>query len=305
MIDWTYSHFRMFMRIIAPKALLYTEMQTPDAISHNPQRSLYFNKSESPLAMQLGGGDKQKLTTAAIAAEENGYSEINLNLGCPSDRVQSGSFGACLMAEPEKVADCIVAMKNAVKIPVTAKTRIGIDNNDSYEHFSNFSHTLIDAGCDKLIVHARKAWLKGLSPKQNRTIPPVNYDFVYKIKQELPHIPVIINGDIKTVDDIKAHLQHVDGVMLGRLAYQNPYALTEIHNYMYPNHPILSRLQIMNAYFDYLTSIDFNNISTSLLLKPLYNLLHGQPGARMWKANLMEIQQSREIAKLVDSFEVL
>jgi tRNA-dihydrouridine synthase A len=305
MIDWTYNHFRMFMRIIAPKALSYTEMQTPDAIEHNPGRSLYFNQSEAPLAMQLGGGDKLKLMSAAKLAEDNGYLEINLNLGCPSPRVQSGRFGACLMDEPLVVADCIAAMKSCVQIPVTAKTRIGIDNNDSYEFFEKFVRTLIEAGSDKIIVHARKAWLHGLSPKQNRTIPPINYDYVYKVKQAFPNIPFVINGNITTIDEINAHLEFVDGVMLGRIAYQNPYAIAKIHNSMYPDIPLLSRQEVLNSYYIYIHKFEKTNVSISLLLKPLYNLFHGQPGASLWKERLMIVQQAGSInalGEIINSF---
>lgn len=296
MIDWTYSHFRILMRILAPNALLYTEMQTPDAIKHNPARALYFNKMENPLALQLGGSDKNKLSIATKLAFENGYVEVNLNLGCPSDKVQSGNFGACLMADPIKVAECISAMKNAANIPISAKIRIGIDENDSYEYFLNFSKVLINAGCDKLIVHARKAWLSGLSPKQNRTIPPIIYEYVYKLKKEFPKIPIIINGDIKTIPAIQSHLKYVDGVMLGRLAYKNPYAIALIHANLYPDMPILSREEVLKEYLNYIKILDRSSIS--LLLKPLYGLFHSEPYANFWKAQLMNIQRSDSIEKL-------
>ncbi|HAT9648893.1 TPA: tRNA dihydrouridine(20/20a) synthase DusA, partial [Legionella pneumophila subsp. pneumophila] len=211
MIDWTNSPFRTLMRLLAPNALLYTEMQTTGAVQNNPDRALYFNSVEHPIAIQLGGADKSALVKCAIIAEQKGFNEINLNLGCPSDKVQAGRFGACLMKEPEHVADCIRAIKQVVGIPVTAKTRIGIDNQDSYEFFRSFSLHLVEAGCDKLIIHARKAWLNGLNPKQNRTIPPVNYDYVYELKKEIPHIFITINGNILTVEEINSHLKHVDG----------------------------------------------------------------------------------------------
>ena len=225
MIDWTYSAFRILMRIIAPNSLLYTEMITTNAIVYNQQKSLYYQAIEQPLAIQLGGSDPEKLAIAASKAQEAGFSEVNLNLGCPSDRVQSGRFGACLMRDTELVTNCIQAMRQRVKVPVTAKVRIGIDDQDSYDFFATFVQSLIDTGCEKIIVHARKAWLKGLSPKQNRTIPKINYDYVYRLKSEHPNIPIIINGDIKTITEIEDHLSLVDGVMLGRLAYENPYAL--------------------------------------------------------------------------------
>ena len=298
MIDWTYTHFRVFMRMLAPNALLYTEMQTTGAIAHNPMRALQFHSMEKPVALQLGGADKQALVYAACQAEQLGFAEVNLNLGCPSSKVQAGRFGACLMMEPDHVADCIYAMKQAVSIPVTAKTRIGIDKQDSYDFFSTFAHRLIDAGCDKLIVHARKAWLKGLSPKQNRTIPPVNYDFVYRIKQELPFTPIVINGNINTLDEIKTQLLHVDGVMLGRLACQNPYLLAIIHHALYPDIPLVTRQAVLMHYINYIDSARAAFVPMSLLLKPIFNMAHGCSGARAWKEALMHVQQTGDCGKL-------
>ena len=304
MIDWTYTHFRVFMRMLAPQALLYTEMQTPGAIVNNPSRALDFHAMEEPLALQLGGSDRDALVTCAKIAEQQGFAEVNLNLGCPSDRVQAGRFGVCLMVEPQQVADCIAAMKQAVHIPVTAKTRIGIDHQDSYDFFAAFAYQLIDAGCDKLIVHARKAWLHGLNPKQNRTIPPLHYDYVYKIKQVLPSIPVVLNGNINETEDIKNHLQHVDGVMLGRLACQNPYAIAGIHHALYPHIPLLKRSTILERYVAYAQSVSTSGVSMSLLLKPIFNMAHGLPGARVWKARLMTIQQSGDAAALAQAVSI-
>lgn len=307
MIDWTYSHFRVFMRLIAPHALLYTEMQTVGAIMNNPSRALGFDATEHPLALQLGGNDIKELVTCAQIAEEKGFAEVNLNLGCPSDKVQAGRFGACLMAEPEHVANCIHAMKAAVKIPVTAKTRIGIDNHDSYEFFAGFAHKLVNAGCDKLIVHARKAWLNGLNPKQNRTIPPVNYDFVYSLKRELSTlpIPIVINGNVNTLDEVKKHINHVDGVMLGRLACQNPYALAAIHHYFYPNKFMSSRFKILEAYITYVQKQFAQGISLGLLLKPVFNFVYGLPGAKHWKELLVQTQQTKKIDKLEQALSKL
>lgn len=302
MIDWTYTHFRVFMRMLAPQALLYTDMQTVGAIVNNPSRPLDFHTMEKPLALQLGGADRDALVKCAQQAEQLGFAEINLNLGCPSDRVQAGRFGACLMAEPKHVADCITAVKQAVRIPVTAKTRIGIDHQDSYEFFAAFAHTLVDAGCDKLIVHARKAWLHGLNPKQNRTIPPLHYDYVYKIKQELPALPVVMNGNINELDEIHTHLKQVDGVMLGRLACHNPYAVAKIHHALYPQIPLLKRSIMLENYVSYAQSAYGKGVPLSVLLKPIFNLAHGLPGARLWKAELMQIQQSKnggELKKMV------
>lgn len=304
MIDWTYTHFRVFMRMLAPQALLYTEMQTPGAIVNNPTRALGFHEMEEPLALQLGGADKDALVHCAKIAEQQGFAEVNLNLGCPSDRVQAGRFGACMMVEPQHVADCIAAMKQAIDIPVTAKTRIGIDHQDSYDFFATFAHQLIDAGCDKLVVHARKAWLHGLNPKQNRTIPPLHYDYVYKIKRDLPSIPIVINGNINEIDDIKHHLQHVDGVMLGRLACQHPYAIAMIHHELYPYIPLLKRSTILERYVVYALSARRTGVPMSLLLKPIFNMAHGLPGARVWKARLMAIQQSGDRTSLTQAVEL-
>ena len=304
MIDWTYTHFRVFQRILAPHALLYTEMQTAGAIFNNPSRALHFQDMESPLALQLGGMDRDALVKCAEIAEREGFAEVNLNLGCPSDRVQAGRFGACLMAEPQHVADCIKAMKDAVSIPITAKTRIGIDNQDSYAFFREFAHVLADAGCDKLIVHARKAWLHGLNPKQNRTIPPLHYDYVYSIKKELPMLPVVINGNINTSSEIDEHLKWVDGVMLGRLACQNPYAIAVIHHNLYPHVPLLNRLVILERYVDYAQSEHANGVPMSLLLKPIFNIAHGLPISRKWKAILMDIQQTKDSAALLEAISL-
>lgn len=298
MIDWTYSHFRVFMRLLAPQALLYTEMQTTGAITHQPKRALDFYPRETPLALQLGGSDPSALAASAKLAERMGYQEINLNLGCPSDRVQSGRFGACLMADVKLVTECIHALKNAVNLPVTAKTRIGIDHLDSYAFFEDFAHQLVEAGCDKLIVHARKAWLHGLNPKQNRTIPPVQYDYVYQLKKTLPQIPIVINGNIESLEAVHAHLQQVDGVMLGRLACQNPYAIALIHHALYPDYALLTREQYLQHYVAYLQQIDTTHVAISLVIKPLLNLFHGLPGARAWKAQLGIIQKNKDFGAL-------
>jgi tRNA-dihydrouridine synthase A len=292
MIDWTYSHFRVLMRLLAPKALLYTEMLTPNAVINNPDKSLYHNKIENPLAIQLGGSDKNTLIKAALLAEKAGFNEVNLNLGCPSDKVQSGNFGACLMLEKNLVSDCIRTMKNHLKIPVTAKIRIGVDSYDDYDFFADFADMLIKSGCDKLIIHARKALLKGLSPKQNRTIPKINYEYVYNFKQEHPYFPIIINGDSKSKVEIQKHLHSVDGVMLGRLAYENPYEIAKIHKDIYPETKMPTRVEIINSY---LAEINQQKASISLLLKPLFNLYHGQNGASKWKQELLKIQQSKNL----------
>lgn len=293
------------MRMLAPHALLYTDMQTVGAVINNPTRALAFHAMEKPLALQLGGADKAALVVCAEQAERLGFTEVNLNLGCPSDRVQAGRFGACMMAEPEHVAECIAAMKAAVTIPVTAKTRIGIDTQDSFHFFAAFAHRLVDAGCDKLIVHARKAWLHGLNPKQNRTIPPINYDYVYRIKQDLPSIPVVINGNINTFCEIKDHLRRVDGVMLGRLVCQNPYALAMIHHALYPQTLLLTRSQVLQQYVTYIDLVHPTGVPMSLLMKPILNLPHGLKGARDWKARLLSIVRSNNPTGLLDAVDQL
>lgn len=305
MIDWTYMHFRVLMRILAPKALLYTEMQTTGAIEHNTTKALEFFHTEHPIALQLGGANPEALVKSALKAEACGFSEINLNLGCPSDRVQAGRFGACLMAEPKLVATCIQAIKSAVSIPVSAKTRIGIDENDSYSFFAEFVHTLIHAGCDKIIVHARKAWLNGLSPKQNRTIPPLHYDYVYRIKQEILPIPIVLNGNVQTSQEVETHLQHVDGVMLGRLACQNPYKIAQIHHMLYPDIPLRSRTAILTDYIHYLLTYVQSHKSISALIKPILNLAHALPNSKIWREKLVSVYQSGSLSLLEDSVAVL
>lgn len=300
MIDWSYTHFRVFMRMLAPQALIYTEMQTIGAVQNNPERALLYTPFEHPLALQLGGSSPELLAACAVMAEQQGYDEVNLNLGCPSDRVQAGHFGACLMREPSKVVDCIRAMKDAVGIPVTAKTRIGIDHEDSYEYFRSFASALIEAGADKLVVHARKAWLHGLNPKQNRTIPPLHYDYVYQIKQEFPDVPVVINGNITTIDEINTHLEHVDGVMVGRLACDKPYEIAKIHNTLYPEHELKSRQDILMNYLNYAEPQFKAGVPLSVLLKPLFGLMSGIEGSSRWKQQLMHATKERDLSCLYD-----
>lgn len=305
MIDWTYSHFRVFMRLLAPQALLYTEMQTTGAIEHNRQKALFHHPLEHPLALQVGGASPNALAECAKIAEDQGFAEINLNLGCPSDRVQAGRFGACMMKEPAIVAECISAMKRAVSIPVTAKTRIGLDHEDSFEFFSSFVNELVNAGCDKLIVHARKAWLKGLNPHQNRTIPPIHYDYAYRIKQTFPEMPVVVNGNITQINAVFCHLEQVDGVMLGRLACDNPYALAAIHKSIYYCEPLRSRYEIFTDYAHYIEHQFRQNVPLSLLLKPVLNLAHGLTGSKKWKQLITHIQQSKDIGQLHEAKRIL
>ena len=229
MLDWTDRHCRFFLRLLTRHTLLYTEMVTTGAVLHgNRERLLAYDPAEHPLALQLGGSNPTDLARCARIAADLGYDEINLNVGCPSDRVQSGRFGACLMAEPLLVAECVAAMQAAVDLPVTVKTRIGIDDRDSYEELAEFVRCIALAGCRTLIIHARKAWLTGLSPKENRQIPPLRYDVVYRLKQDFSELRFILNGGVASIQQMAEHLALVDGVMIGRAAYENPYLLAEV-----------------------------------------------------------------------------
>lgn len=290
MMDWTDRHDRYFLRLITRHVLLYSEMVTTDAILRGDRkRLLEFNEAEQPLALQLGGCDPVKLAACAQIAEDWGYSEINLNVGCPSDRVQSGRFGACLMAEPELVAACVQSMRAACSLPVTVKTRIGIDDLDSYEHLCHFIRTVADAGCDTFILHARKAWLQGLSPKENREIPPLQYPTVYRIKRDFPQLTIVLNGGVTTLEQVETHLQSVDGVMLGRAAYQNPYLLAEVDQRFFGDtRPAPSRLEVVESLIPYIE----REMSCGTLLKHItrhvLGLFQGQPGARAWRRHLSQ-----------------
>ena len=248
MMDWTDRHCRYFHRLLSARALLYTEMVTSAAIIHGKREKLLgFHPDEHPVALQLGGSDPRELAEAARIGAAFGYDEINLNVGCPSDRVQAGRFGACLMAEPELVADCVAAMRAAVSLPVTVKCRIGIDDQDSEADFTRFVETVAGAGCGMFIVHARKAWLSGLSPRQNRDVPPLDYARVHRLKAARPDLTVVINGGIASLDEAEAHLAHVDGVMLGRAAYQNPAMLAEVDHRIFGEPPAKAGLEHVPA----------------------------------------------------------
>src|SRR3990167_9734429 len=253
MIDHTDKHNRYFLRLIAPDILLYTEMITANALIHgNKNYLLDFHPAEHPLALQLGGSDPVMLAECAKIGEEVGYDEINLNVGCPSPRVSSGRFGACLMNEPQLVAECVAAMKTNVNVPVTVKTRIGVDHHDSYEALQNFVSLVSKAGCKTFIIHARKAWLKGLSPKQNRDIPPLQYEVVKKIKNDFPHLTIILNGGIKSIEQIHEHKSEVDGFMVGRAACSNPYYLAQIQQEFFPQTQVLTRHEIIEKLLPYI-----------------------------------------------------
>lgn len=290
MMDRTDRHFRYFLRLISQHTLLYTEMVTVPAILHGDRSKLLgFSPEECPLALQLGGDDPQQLAECARIAEEWGYTEVNLNVGCPSDRVQQGNFGACLMATPQRVADCVAAMKGATRLPVTVKHRIGIDDRDQYDHLQNFVSIVATAGCDRFSVHARKAWLTGLDPKQNRTIPPLRYGEVYRLKQDFPQLDIEINGGILTLEDAETHLQHVDGVMIGRAAYDNPYLFADSDRRFYGSDcPPRSRAEVVTALLPYFDRSLSQGIRLHTLIRPILHLFAGQPGSRHWKRHLTE-----------------
>ena len=290
MMDCTDRHDRYFLRLIAPHVLLYTEMITTNALIHGDYpRLLAYDSLEHPIALQLGGSEPKSLAHCARLGEEFGYDEINLNVGCPSDRVKSGRFGACLMLEPQLVGDCIAAMREVVQIPVTVKCRIGVDNDDSYEQLVSFIQTIAKTGCDVFIIHARKAWLNGLSPKQNREIPPLRYDVVRQLKNDFPHITIISNGGIKTIEDIKRHLAHVDGVMIGREAYSNPYFLAEIEKTIFASEEsVISRHDIVMQFLPYVAQQLKQNIKLSNMTRHILGLFQGQKGARIWRRHLSE-----------------
>ena len=288
MMDWTDRHDRYFLRLIAPHVLLYTEMVTTGALIYGDyQRFLEFDSSEHPIALQLGGSEPEKLAQCARLGEKFGYDEINLNVGCPSDRVKSGHFGACLMLTPQLVADCVAAMHAAVNIPVTVKCRIGVDHQDSYEELTHFIQTISAAGCSVFIIHARKAWLNGLSPKQNREIPPLRYDVVKQIKQDFPQLTIVLNGGITNVLEIEEHLQWADGVMIGREAYSHPYFLAEIEKTIFSSESRL-REDIIEAFIPYVEQQLKRQIKLSSLTRHILGLFHKQKGARMWRRYLSE-----------------
>lgn len=290
MMDWTDRHCRVFHRLMTRHALLYTEMVTADAVIHGDRaRLLGFSAAEQPLALQLGGSDPAKLAEAAVIGEALGYDEINLNIGCPSDRVQEGRFGACLMAEPELVAACVTAMQKRVSIPVTVKCRIGIDDQDSESDFQRFIDTVAGAGCTIFVVHARKAWLKGLSPKENREVPPLDYPRIYRLKAARPELTIIINGGIATLDEAERHLEHVDGVMLGRAAYQDPYLLAEVDSRLFgESSPCGSRRDVLERLVPYAQQHVARGGRLNNVTRHILGLYHGQPRARQFRRHLSE-----------------
>ena len=294
MMDWTDHHCRMFHRQITRHAWLYTEMVTTGALVYGDvERHLRFNDEEHPVALQLGGSDPADLATSAKKGEQGGYDEINLNCGCPSERVQKGAFGACLMAEPKLVADCVKAMRDAVSIDVTVKHRIGIDKVEEYSFVRDFVGTIAEAGCQTFIVHARNAILKGLSPKENREIPPLRYETAYQLKRDFPDLEIIINGGIKTSDEVALHLEHVDGVMLGREAYHNPYVMADWDARFYgDDHPVPSRADVLQAMIPYIEAQlargEQHGLKLNSITRHMLGLTAGLPGARQFRQTLSD-----------------
>ena len=290
MMDWTDRHCRVFHRGLTRHALLYTEMITAAAIRHGDrQRLLGFSDVEHPVALQVGGADPDDMALAAETAEAFGYDEVNINVGCPSDRVQSGRFGACLMAEPETVAASVAAMSRACALPVTVKTRIGIDDKDSYEELHGFVETVAAKGCRTFIIHARKAWLSGLSPKQNREVPPLHYDRVYRLKQDFPALQIVLNGGVQSLDEAEAHLAGVDGVMLGRAAYQNPAILAGVDRRFFdPASPVPDRDSAVEALLPYVEAQLASGAPLIAMTRHILGLYQGLPGAKIWRRHLSE-----------------
>ena len=288
MMDWTDRHCRYFHRLLAPHARLYTEMVTSAALVHGDrQRLLGFDDAEHPVALQLGGSDPQELAQAARIGADFGYDEINLNVGCPSDRVQSGRFGACLMHEPALVADCFTSMREAVTIPVTIKCRLGVDDQDEYADLQHFIETVAARGCGIFIVHARKAWLKGLSPKENREVPPLNYQRVYQLKRDFPALTILINGGIQSLAEVQTHLVHTDGVMLGRTAYHEPYRLAELEHALFGT-PLPDRMALIRQMREYTERHLAEGGKLNHISRHLLGLFQGLPGARGWRRHLSE-----------------
>ncbi|CAK2498939.1 MULTISPECIES: tRNA dihydrouridine(20/20a) synthase DusA [Vibrio] len=290
MLDWTDRHCRYFHRLLSQQTLLYTEMVTTGAILHGKGDFLEYNEQEHPLALQLGGSNPVDLAACAKLAGERGYDEVNLNVGCPSDRVQNGRFGACLMAEPELVADCVSAMKEVTDIPITVKTRIGIDDQDSYEFLTKFVSTVSEkGGCEQFTIHARKAWLSGLSPKENREIPPLDYDRAYQIKKDFSDLVIAVNGGITTLEQTKEHLQHLDGVMIGREAYHSPFILAEVDQQIFGlDSPIKKRSQVVEEMYPYIERELSNGASLGHISRHMLGLFQSMPGARQWRRYISE-----------------
>jgi tRNA-dihydrouridine synthase A len=309
MMDWTDRHYRFFVRQLTRRTLLYTEMVTMHAVLHGDrERLLSFSEVEKPLVLQLGGDDPAKLAECARIAESWGYDEVNLNVGCPSERVQSGNFGACLMLEPGRVAACVAAMRGAVNLPVTVKHRTGVDERDGYEDLRRFVDTVAEAGCERFIIHARKAWLKGLSPKENRTVPPLRYEEVYRLKEEFPELLIEINGGFTSLETVSALLEKVDGVMVGRAAYENPYLLAAADRDIFGEDMMpRSRREVVLGMLPYLEQCLLQGVRFNSITRHMLGLFAGQPGARAWKRHLSEHahRSGAGIKTVLDALEAL
>ncbi|RTE87660.1 MULTISPECIES: tRNA dihydrouridine(20/20a) synthase DusA [Gammaproteobacteria] len=289
MLDWTDRHCRYFHRLMSNEVLLYTEMVTTGAIIYGKYDLLEYHQSEHPVALQLGGSDPKDLARCTKIAVERGYDEINLNVGCPSDRVQNGSFGACLMEKPQLVADCIKAMQDAAgNVPVTVKTRLGIDHKDSYEFLQEFIEAVSAVGCERFILHARKAWLNGLSPKENREIPELDYERVYRVKNEYPNLTIDINGGVNSIAEAKAHLEFVDGVMIGRAAYQTPWIVSQVDECLGHTSPVSEREEVVEKMIPYIEQHIKGGGKFWHVARHMLGLFHGQPGAKQWRRLLSE-----------------
>lgn len=290
MMDRTDRHCRYFLRLISRSALLYTEMVTADALLRGDRkRLLAYHAAEHPLALQIGGSEPNDLAECARIAEDFGFDEVNLNVGCPSDRVQSGRIGACLMAEPALVADCVAAMRAAVRIPVSVKSRIAIDDQEEWPALEGFVRTVAGAGCTRFVVHARKAWLRGLSPRANREVPPLRYELVYRLKERFPRLDVTLNGGVRTLDAAGEHLRRVDGVMLGREAYGNPYVLAHVDRRFFADAtPARERHEVVEAMLPYIADEVSKGARFSAVVRPMIGLFQGVPGARAWRRALSQ-----------------
>ena len=302
MMRYTDMHERFFLRLITKKAVLYTEMIATGALIHgNCDYQLDFNKEEHPVAVQFGGSSPLELSKCAIMAEKKGYDEINLNIGCPSERVQKGNFGVCLMLEPELVAECVRQMRRSVDIPITVKCRTGVDDNDDYLFLKSFIDIVKDSGIKTFIIHARKGILKGLSPRQNRNIPPLNYEKVYSIKNDFPNLEIIINGGIKSISEAKNHLNYVDGVMLGRAAYDNPFMLSEIDSEIYSNAKTdISRKDLLSEYLDYVHLMTEKGYDPKIMLKHVFGLKKGEKDAKRFRVKVTEVMRSPSLVENKD-----
>ena len=295
MMDCTDRHERYFLRLLSKNVMLYTEMVATKAAIHGDRKKILgFNQIEKPLALQVGGSDKEELSTVSKIAEDMGYDEININLGCPSKKVQKNKFGACLIKEPDLVAECINKMVSSCKIPVTAKTRIGFDDVENYDYLNSFVNKISDAGCKTIILHARKAILKGLTPKENLKVPKLNYPLVYKIKNKNKNLEVIINGGITNVEQITEHLKNCDGVMIGRAIYQNPYFLAEIENKIFNNTDVPSRSEVTEKLVEYVQEEVKKGTRVNQIMRHTVGLYHGQNGANKWKRYLSDNMMARD-----------